>query len=262
MDNEMSLEGRVAIVVGGSGELGAAISTKLASFGASVVVVYLTRSERAGDVVERISKMNRGSISIKADITVASDVGRMVSLTLKEFGAIDILVNSAGIAPVALPIIELSEEIWDQVINVNLKGPFLCCKAVASKMVERKWGRIINISSIFGKYSPALRGAYGASKHGLIGLTQTLAKELAQYNITVNAICPGPVDTTMVRDIWTKASKIMKITFEEYYQRQVCGIPVKRLAMPEEVANLVAFIASPMAAYVNGAIIDIAGGAT
>jgi 3-oxoacyl-[acyl-carrier protein] reductase len=262
MNAVLSLEGQIAVVTGGTGGIGEAICLKLASYGANVVVVYNKRFEKADTLAKKIKCLSQESISIKADITVAQDVDDMVLMTTKEFGAIDILVNSAGITAIAMPVVEIHERDWDHVLNVNLKGSYLCCKAVAKEMIKQRKGKIINISSIFGEHSPALRGAYGASKHGVIGLTQTLAKELGPYNITVNAICPGPVETELVKDIYEKSARTLGMSYEEYYKTVVSSIPLGRLAKPDEVANLVAFIASDMANYITGSVIEIAGGAT
>ncbi len=171
-------------------------------------------------------------------------------------------MGSAGIAPVVNTIGELDEKVWDQIINVNLKGMFLFCKFVAPVMIKQRNGRIIMISSIFGMRSPAFRGAYGASKHGLTGLMQTLSKELGPHNILVNLICPGPADTSMVRDIWSKDAKKMGITFDEYYKRKTENIPLGRLCYPIEVSDLVVFLSSDMSTYINGTKIEISGGAT
>lgn len=260
MSKGITLDNQVALVAGGSGGLGQAISIKLASFGAKVVINYFLGKRAADTVVEEISNKGFHAIALKADITVAADVERMFSLVLEEFGKINILVNAAGINPVSVPVVDLKETDWNLTLDVNLKGPFLCCKYVAPIMIRQRQGRIINISSIFGKNSPALRAAYGASKHGLIGLTQTLAKEMAPYNVTVNAIRPGPVNTQMVREIFAKTAKEMGTTTEEYYQERTKEIPLGRLGDPEDIANLVAFLASDMASYITGAVIDITGG--
>lgn len=262
MKETISFNDRVGLVIGGTGEIGQAVCFKLASLGASVAVNYFSRKDVAELTVKKISDMGSHAISVQGDIAVSTDVKKIVSVVVKEFKKIDVLVNSAGVNPVAVPVVDLDETTWDRVIDVNLKGPFLCCKMVAPIMIKQNRGRIVNISSIHGRSSPVLRAAYGASKHGLIGLTQTLAKELGAYNITVNAICPGPLDTAMVRDIWAKSAKKMGLTTQEYYENKLSPIPMGRLGSTSDVANLVAFLASDMADYINGSMIDVAGGAT
>jgi len=261
MNDGINLTNRVALIVGGSGALGQGISLKLASFGANIAITYCSNEEQAHTTANRIREMGRQAKLVQADITKATDVMRMVSAVSGEFGTIDILVNSAGIAPTSLPVAELEETVWNRVISVNLTGPFLCCKMVAPLMIKQQRGRIINISSIFGKSSPALRGPYGASKHGLIGLTQTLAKELGSYNITVNAICPGPVETPLLSKIWAKTAEQIGVTFENYYKSKTLEIPLGRLADTSEVGDLVVFLSSDMSNYISGAVIDIAGAA-
>jgi NAD(P)-dependent dehydrogenase (short-subunit alcohol dehydrogenase family) len=257
----MTLENKVAVVVGGSGDLGTTVSLRLAEVKATVVVHYHKEEKKAEDTVEKIKAKGLEAISVRADITSSTDVEKMISNVVSKLGRIDILVNAAGINPTANLVTELDERSWDEIINVNLKGPYLCCKFVAPVMIRQSYGRIVNIASIFARNAPPLRGAYSASKHGLIGLTQTLAKELANYNITVNAICPGPMNTKLAQKAFESSAKEMGMTIEEYYKLRCAKIPIGRLSDPIEVANVIVFLASDIASYVTGTVIDVAGGA-
>lgn len=258
----ISLKGRVAIVLGGSGDIGSQICKNFTYNGASVIMGYMNYSDKIDKVIRKIRDEKGEIIPIQVDIRSSSDVDDIVFKTLNHYGSIDILVNSFGITPNALPVVELEESVWDNVISINLKGAFLSSKAVAKHMIKNKYGRIVNISSIFGKNTPALRGAYGASKHGMIGLTQAMAKELGKYNITVNAVCPGPVQSEMLENIYKKSAIAYGITKEEYREKIVSSIPLGRVAEPEEIADVVSFLSSDMAKYISGSIIDVSGGLT
>lgn len=191
-----------------------------------------------------------GALSISGDVTSAGDVDAAVELALNQFGSLDVLVNAAG---VLLPtrFIDMSEEEWDWVVAVNLKGSFLTSRAAARPMCERRFGRIVHFSSTAGKTVSSIGGChYTAAKHGVLGLTRALAKELASCGVTVNAVCPGLIDTEMVR----------KTIPRESIQRYESSFPIPRLGAPEEVAELVAFLVSEKAAYITGAALDINGG--
>jgi 3-oxoacyl-[acyl-carrier protein] reductase len=257
----MRLNGRVALVVGATGHLGRAISQALASRGASVTIHYLAHEDEAKGIARRIVEAGSRSIVVKADISVSHDVEEMVSTVVEKFGTIDILINAAGISPSTDPVIDLDEATLDRILEVNLKGPFLCCKFVAPIMIKKRYGRIVNMSSIFARNAPARRAAYSASKHGLIGLTQALSKELATYNITVNAVCPGPMMSPLVHDTFEKIARDAGISVDEYYKARQSKIPIGRLGEPDELAAVVLFLVSDMARYVTGAVLDVTGGA-
>ena len=244
-----SLKGRRAIVTGAGRGMGRSVAGALAERGARVAV-----NDLDGEAAERTAALLRSagaeSAAIQADVTDAGGVGRMVDRVLKDFGGVDILVNNAGILR-PTRVQEISEAEWDLVIEVNLKGTFLCSQAVLPSMRRSGWGRIINFSSTAGKNISTLGGAhYTAAKAGILGFTRHLAKEVAEYGITVNAVCPGLIDTEMIR---STAS-------EERLRRYVEGFPIHRLGRPDEVAELVAFLASDRAAYITGASLDINGG--
>jgi 3-oxoacyl-[acyl-carrier protein] reductase len=258
---DIRLNERVALVVGATGHLGSAISRALASCGASVAIHYLRHEDEAEQITRRIIEAGSKSIVVKANISVSDDVKDMVSTVVEKFGTIDILINAAGISPSTDPVIDLDEATLDRILEVNLKGPFLCCKFVAPIMIKKRYGRIVNVSSIFARNAPARRAAYSASKHGLIGLTQALSKELAPYNVTVNAVCPGPMMSPLVHDTFEKIARETGISVDEYYKTRQSKIPIGRLGDPDELAGVALFLVSDMARYVTGAVLDVTGGA-
>lgn len=258
----MDLEGKIGLVTGGANGLGRATSLKLASRGATVIIGDV--SEKDGqDACRMISELSLGeSFAYKVDVTSQNDVVSLIEKVRNDFGKLDILVANAGTEQKASPIVELGEEEWERVMKVNAKGAFLCCKYAAREMIRgRLKGKIVLISSVNnGRSGSPLYGAYAASKSAIIGLGSTLSLELAEHGINVNVICPGIIDTEMLRRIWEfKARKIRK-SFEEIAESGVNSVPLKRLGKPEDVANCVAFLVSDEADYINGAVIDITGG--
>jgi len=283
--------GKVAIVTGAARKrgLGRVIALRLAKEGADVVVVgrkypdskpeiFLEEELLEGwqgldSVVDEIQELGRLGFAVRADLSVSKDVNEMVEKTLARFGQIDILINNAayywpskGDQPIFTNIIDLSEEVWDGVLDVNLKGPFLCCKAVAKSMMQRgKGGKIVNISSRAGKMGIAGLGAYCSAKFGLNGLTQTLALELAPYRINVNTVCPGRIRTRQHgMDMISNLAQQRGISIEEA-RAQVDAdvlpfIPLGRVAEPEDVANVVAFLCSSESDYMTGQAINVTGG--
>jgi len=244
-----SLDGHTAIVTGAGQGMGRAVAHALAERGARIVVNDLeaTAAERtAGELRDRGAE----AIALPANVTDRDAVRRMVASTIEHFGALHILVNNAGVLrPTA--VIDIPEAEWDLVIDVNLKGTFLCSQAVLPAMREAGWGRIVNFSSTAGKNISTVGGAhYTAAKAGILGFTRHLAKEVAARGITVNAVCPGLIDTEMVR------ATIDDAKIRAYEQ----AFPISRLGQPEEVAELVAFLASDRASYITGASLDINGG--
>jgi NAD(P)-dependent dehydrogenase (short-subunit alcohol dehydrogenase family) len=273
------LNGKVALVTGAAGRrgLGRAIAMRLAVEGADVVVNDIAPGEAlAGraqstdwrglpDVVREIGALGRRALGVVADITDAQQVDRMVSEALDRFGQIDILVNNAGApaGPDRVPVVDLSEEAWDLVQRVNVKGTFLCCRAVAREMIGQGGGKIINMSSVAGKRGAARYGAYCASKFAVIGLTQVLALELAPHHINVNAICPSWIESERIDDIveaLTPEGVSRRAYREQMVARVVAETPLGRIGRPEDVAQMAAYLASSESDFLTGIAITVAGG--
>ena len=244
-----NLKGKVAIVTGAGRGMGQAIAHKMAKNGASVVLNDLD-AETVTKATTDISHFNSEVISDIGDVSDPAYVEEMISRTLNRFHTVNILVNNAGVLR-PTPIVDITEEEWDFVVTGNLKTTFLCSKSVIPIMQEKEWGRIINISSSAGKNISTIGGAhYTAAKAAVLGFTRHMAKEVAELGITVNAICPGLIDTEMVR------STITPQQTRNYAE----SFPTQRLGKPEEIADLVSFLSSEQAAYITGASIDINGG--
>ncbi|MEM0010156.1 MAG: 3-oxoacyl-[acyl-carrier-protein] reductase [Candidatus Bathyarchaeia archaeon] len=243
---DLKLNNRVVVVTGAARGIGRAIALEFAREGANVIVNDIID---ASETLMEIKKLGKESMFIKTDVSNMNQVKQMFNRVAKNFGRIDILVNNAGVTRDAL-IQKMKVKDWDYILNVNLKGTFNCCKCAATYMIEQKYGRIINISSVVGQMGNVGQANYAASKAGVIGLTKALALELARYgDITVNAVAPGFVNTEMRRRV---PEKIMKMFIER--------IPFRRLAEPEEIAYLVVFLASDLARYITGQVIAINGG--
>jgi len=259
-----NLDGQVAIVTGAGSGLGRAIALRLSREGAAIAAADLN-AEAAEKLIVEIKGQGRSGLSIQMDVSVEKDAERTVKQTLETFGRIDVLVNNAGAGSVGL-IINHSEEEWEKPMRVNLKGTFLCSKTVAKEMIPRKQGRIINISSVSGKSGEEIIGAYCASKFGVIGLTQVMAKELGRYQITVNAVCPGYIWTPMWENLgqWLKENipTLSQLSPKEVFEKRVKSVtPLRRPQEPEDIANLVAFLASEEARNITGQAINVDGGA-
>ncbi len=244
----MDLSNKVAIVTGSGRGIGRAIALKLAEAGATIVINDVGEASSVDSVAQEIKELNRESLAILADISLSSDVTRMVETTLATYGKIDILVNNAGITRDQI-ILRMSEEDWDKVININLKSVFLCTKAVLRPMIKQRWGRIINMSSIVGLVGNPGQANYASAKAGIIGFTRTIAKEVASRGITANAIAPGFIDTGMTQQLEEKQK-------EELKKR----IPLGYLGTPRDVAEAVAFLASEEARYITGQVLNVDGG--
>ncbi|MGD0918188.1 MAG: SDR family oxidoreductase [Thermodesulfobacteriota bacterium] len=249
---EDCLKGKLAIVTGSRRGIGRSIAFALAGAGADLVVCDLIMNDgKLNEVAEEIKKMGRHSLALKVDVARRADVEEMVRRTVSQFGRIDILVNCAGVWIAGQTLLECNEDSWDKVINVNLKGTYLCCQVVGKIMLKQKSGNIINLSSQVGlNPSPGL-GAYSISKAGIIMLTQQLALELAAYNIRVNVLAPGVVKTDFNRDLW-KDPKMAKQIAD--------SIPLGRLAEPDDIAGSVLFLTSDDSGYITGTVISIDGG--
>jgi len=257
---EIDLKNKVAIVTGAARGIGRAIALRLAKERANVVVADIN-TEGAVKVAEEIKTLGCQSLPIKVDVVNEDQVNQMVQATLSKFKRINLLVNNAG-AVIVKPVIELTEKEWDAVIDVNLKGTFLCSKAIAKVMIKQKSGKIINISSTAGKSGNVFFVSYNAAKAGILGFTQGLAKELAPYKINVNAVCPGIVGTKMWDYVDEEIGKRTNVPRGRTLQRHVEEIPLGRIETPEDVAGVVAFLASTDADYMTGQAINVSGGRT
>lgn len=244
----MRLNGKVALVTGASRGIGREIALELAREGADVVVNYAGSEAKAKEVVQEIIAMGRKSFSIQANISSSEDVQKMVDETIQQFGKLDILVNNAGITRDQL-LMRMKESDWDDVMNTNLKGVFLCTKAVTRQMMKQRSGRIINISSIVGFSGNAGQANYVAAKSGVIGLTKTTARELAARGITVNAVAPGYIATDMTEQLP-----------DEVKAEMLKQIPLARIGEPKEIAKVVSFLASDDSSYITGQTIHVNGG--
>lgn len=244
----MNLEGKTALVTGASRGIGKAIALELARLGADVVVNYAGNEQRAKETADEIITMGRRSFIVQCDISDSEAVGSMVKETVDQFGRLDILVNNAGITRDNL-IMRMKEQEWDDVINTNLKGVFLCTKAVTRQMMKQRSGRIINISSVVGRIGNAGQANYTAAKAGVIGLTKASARELAARGITVNAIAPGFIATDMTDELPAEAK-----------EQLIDQIPLGTLGDTMDIAAAAAFLASDGAKYITGQVLGVDGG--
>jgi 3-oxoacyl-[acyl-carrier protein] reductase len=244
----INLNGKVAIVTGGSRGIGKEVAKKLATLGAHLVINYTSKEEEALKTKSEIEDLGVKCITLKCDVSKSEEVNQMIDSALKEFGQIDILVNNAGITKDGL-LMRMKEEDFDKVIEINLKGVFNCTKAVIKPMMKSKYGKIINMASVVGIIGNAGQANYCASKAGVIGFTKSAARELASRNININAIAPGFIDTDMT-----------KVLSDDIKQSMLNNIPKNAFGKPEDVANVVAFLASDMSNYVTGQVINVDGG--
>ena len=245
----MDLTGRAALVTGSARGIGQAIAMKLAEVGAGVVVNDIEAA--AGpleEVAAEIRAMNRQSLAVTADVSSTEDVNRLVETAVSTLGKIDILVNNAGVTRDQL-IMRMSDEEWDTVLNIDLKSAFLCTRAAIRHMIKQRWGRIVNIASITGLVGNPGQANYASAKAGVIGLTRSIAKEVASRGITVNAIAPGAIDTKMTQQL-----------DENQRQEFLKRIPLGYYGTPRDVAEAVAFLASEEARYITGQVLNVDGG--
>ncbi|SHH33150.1 3-oxoacyl-[acyl-carrier protein] reductase [Thermosyntropha lipolytica DSM 11003] len=249
MDRYFDLKGKIALVTGASRGIGAGIARELAKAGARVVVNYNTSRERVFKLAEDIEKEGGEVLVIKADVAAFEEVEFMFSQIEKIWGEVDIIINNAGVSLRKL-VTDTGEEEWDKVINTNLKGVFLCCRRALPAMIRRRYGRIINIASIWGITGASMEAAYAASKGGVIAFTKSLAREAGYSGVTVNAIAPGVIETDMLEG---------ELTGEEIEDLQK-EIPAGRLGKPEDIASLCLYLASDRASYINGQVITVDGG--
>ena len=249
----MELEGKVTLVTGASRGMGKAIALKLASLGSKVAVNYVTieasNKVDADNLVENITRLGGEAMPIEADVRDSEAVKAMVEQVTDKWSRIDILVNNAGINRDTL-LLRMSDDAWDDVINTNLRGAYLCTKFALRSMMRQEWGRIISISSVVGIAGNTGQSNYAASKGGIIAFTKSIAREMASRKITVNAVAPGFIVTEMTDKLPAERKEAM-----------LAMIPLQRFGQPEDVAELVAFLASEKAGYITGQVITIDGGA-
>jgi 3-oxoacyl-[acyl-carrier protein] reductase len=243
----MELKTKVALITGAAQGIGKAVTLVLARHGADVVVADVN-IEKAQETAREVEALGRAAMAIRVDVTHLEDVEKMVEAAMQRFGKIDILVNNAGIARDKL-ILRMTEEDWDTVLNVNLKGTFNCTKAVIKHMSKQRSGKIVNIASVVGMMGNPGQANYSASKAGVIGLTKTVAREFAARGINVNAIAPGYIQTPMTEVLPEKAKEELKRL-----------IPMERLGQPEDVAHAVLFLVSETSSYITGNILNVNGG--
>ena len=244
----MLLENQVVLVTGGSRGIGKSVALACAREGAHVIINYAGNVKAAEETVKEISDLGQKCLAIQADISKLADVERLIEEATAEFGKIDVLVNNAGITRDGL-LMRMKEEDWDAVIETNLKGVFLCTKAVIRGMMKQRSGRIINMTSVVGVMGNAGQANYAAAKAGVIGFTKSTAKELASRGITVNAIAPGFIHSDMTA-----------ILPESVKEEMVKAIPIGRMGEADEVADTVIFLASNSARYITGQVIHVDGG--
>ena len=244
----MNLNGKTAVVTGGSRGIGKAVCMELAGHGANIVLCYAGNEEAAVETVAACEALGSKALAVRCDVSKEEDVKALMDTALSTFGRIDILVNNAGITRDGL-LMTMREDAFDAVLDTNLKGTFLCMKAVTRTMMKQRHGRIVNLSSVVGLHGNAGQVNYSASKAGVIGMTKSAARELASRGITVNAVAPGFIDTDMTAALSETARTAL-----------LGSIPAGRLGAAEEVAKAVFFLASDEAAYITGQVLAVDGG--
>ncbi len=243
---------KAAIITGGAQGIGEAIARQMASEGAAVAILDIQEA-KAQAVAKDIIAQGGLALAVKMDIADSLEVKRVIKQVEDKLGKVDILVNNAGWEK-AGPFLELTEELWDRVIAINLRGHITVTRAVLDGMVKRKFGRIVNIGSDAGRAGSSGESVYSACKGGIIALTKTLARELIRYNILVNCVCPGPIDTAMLAGMFENNPRVAEALEK--------AIPMRRLGKPAEVASAVAFLASDEASYITGQTLSVSGGLT
>jgi 2-hydroxycyclohexanecarboxyl-CoA dehydrogenase len=247
----MNLQNKVAIVTGGGQGIGRGIALKLAQEGANIAIADLN-IKTANDVAGEIKALGRKALAVETDVTISASVNQMIQQVLKDLGTIDILVNDAGyVAPAMTPFFKETEEYWDKVIAVCLKGVILCSRAVVDTMIEKKSGKIVNIASDAARVGQFGQAVYSGAKGGVVAFAKAMAREVARYQINVNCVAPGATNTPA----FAQAPQEMRDAAAKIY-------PLKRVAEVEDIANAVAFLASDEAAFITGQTLSVSGGYT
>ncbi|MGH7928496.1 MAG: SDR family NAD(P)-dependent oxidoreductase [Candidatus Binatia bacterium] len=257
----MKLDNQVAIVLGGARGIGEAIAHTFAQEGASVVLVDLEKMKpHLDDVAQKINQAGGKAISLVADCAEDRQVNAMVDETVRRLGKIDILINSIGFRGPLVAVRDISEQEWDEVLRVNLKSAFLCFRAVLKVMMKQKSGSIVSISGTAGKEGMALRGSLCAAKWGLLGLTQTIAKEAGPYGVRANVICPGGMDEPDLREMYAERAKGLGMEFSQLEKQVLELTPLRKYAKHEEVAKAALFLASSDSSHTTGESLNVSGG--
>ncbi|MGB7946719.1 MAG: SDR family NAD(P)-dependent oxidoreductase [Candidatus Binatia bacterium] len=257
----MKLADQVAIIVGGARGIGAAIAHTFGAEGASLVLVDLEPMKvQLDEMAREITRQNGKAVAVVADCTDDGQVNRMVDDTVSRWGKVDVLVNSAGLRGPLVSVQEISEQEWDKVLAVNLKAVFLCCRAVLKQMIKQKSGSIVSISGTAGKEGMALRGSLCAAKWGLLGLTQTIAKEAGPHGIRANVICPGGMDEPDLRVMYAERAKGLGMEFSDLEKSVLELTPLRKYARHDEVAKAALFLASSDSSHTTGESLNVSGG--
>ncbi|TMK59373.1 MAG: SDR family oxidoreductase [Actinobacteria bacterium] len=246
------MSNRVAMVTGAGQGIGAAIARHLAAAGHAVAICDVDH-ERAAASASELTKSGQRAAAVHVDVSNSTSVADGVAQITRELGPVDVLVNNAGIDKIE-PFLESTEDTWDRIIAVNLKGQIICCRAVLDSMIEHSWGRIVNIGSDAGRVGSTGEAVYSASKGGVIAFTKTLAREVAKSGITANCVCPGPTETALLGQVAEYSQKL--------YDGLARAIPIGRVGEPDNVAAAVAFLASDAASYITGQTLSVSGGLT
>jgi 2-hydroxycyclohexanecarboxyl-CoA dehydrogenase len=247
--------GRIALVTGGARGIGAAIARGLAQDGMAVVIADVLTKE-GGETAESINRGGGTALAIELDVTDSASVDVGVALARERFGRIDVLVNNAGWDRYR-PFVDTDEAFWEQILDVNFKGGLRLTRVILPEMIERRWGRVVNISSDAGRVGSSLESVYAGAKAAVIGFTKTVAREAARAGVTANVVCPGPTDTQLLREVAASQPG-----GDIVLQKMAKSVPMKRIAQPEDVAAAVRFFASEGAGYITGQTLSVSGGLT